>query len=374
MTAVADPTAVAIEPEHELVVAPVEVAPDPAPAPAATRARAAPVRPVRLVTAWLVLTVIGLGLVLANVGPLTEQRDQRDLLADYRTEIESASNQAFGLDGIQVPTEAPSRGTPVGIIDIGAVGLRRVVVEGTAPSETRQGPGHVVGTGGLGQPGNSVVAAHRSLYGGAFGSIGDLDVGDEILVSTTQGQSLYVVAHVGTHPIESGEDQGRDEEAGTTPTTADVVTDETSGDDPTGEDDDAAGNEDTEAPLPDGALTPEQLYGPSADDRLTLVTSASSAPWAADEAQVVVALMEGTPFAPTPQGGRTLEDDGRRGDPPTSAGLMLAAFAYIVAVFGAVWLHRQVAWRSAYLLSAPVLVALTIVLAEQVTSVLPAWA
>jgi hypothetical protein len=53
---------------------------------------------------------------------------------------------------------------------------------------------------------------------------------------------------------------------------------------------------------------------------------------------------------------------------------MLALLAYAVAVVGAVWLHRHVPWRSAYLLSAPLLIALTIVVAEQLAAALPAWA
>jgi sortase A len=373
VTAIADPL-VAAEPETRPVAFVFDDEPVAEPQGAPAPDRAAPLRPARLVVAWLLLTVLGIGLVLANVGPLTEERDQRGLLTQYRREIESASNQAFGLDGIEVPTKAPSRGAPVGIVDIGELELRRVVVEGADPGETRQGPGHVVGTGGLGQPGNSVVVGHRSLYGGAFGSISQLDVGDEIVVSTTQGQSLYEVAHVGTHRIEADTEAASDEvvEEATPATAVPVVVIDDAAED-TDDSTDASADE-AEAALPEGAVTVDELFGPSDDDRLTLVTSASSLPWAAGEADVVVAIMQGTPFAPTPQGGRTLEDDGRRGEPLTAAGLVLASFVYVVAVVGAVWLHRQVPWRSAYLLSAPVLVALTIVLAEQVTAVLPAWA
>jgi sortase A len=322
-------------------------------------------RPGRVILAWLVITVLGVWLVLVSVGPVTAARDQRALLTSYREQIESATNEAFGLAGVEVPIEAPSRGDAVGILDIDALGLSQVVVEGTAPTETRQGPGHVVGTGGPGQPGNSVIVGRRNLFGGPFGSIEDLERGDRILVTTDQGQTVYEVAHVGTHTIVTAGSSSPDEpidDADATPDVTVAVSEERG--------DDAAGEE---ALLPDGPVPAELVYGPTADDRLTLVTSDSPLPWSSDDATVVVARLDGVPFAPTPQGGRTAEDDGRGGDPGSTAALLLALLVYSAAVVGTVWLHRNVPWRSAYLLSAPLLLALTIVLAEQVASVLPAW-
>jgi hypothetical protein len=43
-------------------------------------------------------------------------------------------------------------------------------------------------------------------------------------------------------------------------------------------------------------------------------------------------------------------------------------------VAASIWMHRTLSWRSAYLLSAPLLLALTIVVGEQIAHVLPAWA
>lgn len=325
----------------------------------------APPRAGLLALTWLVITVLGVWLVLVSVGPVTAARDQRALLEDYRTQIEAATNEAYGLDGIQIPIEAPSRGSAVGVLDIGAIGLSQVVVEGSAPAETRQGPGHVVGTGGPGQPGNSVIVGRRSLFAGPFRSIEHLERGDRILVTTDQGQSVYEVDHVGTHTIESAD--GRSSE--------DPVDDADATPDPTLPDaaDDVQDGTAEEALLPDGPVPTELVYGPSDDDRLTLVTSSSALPWSSDEATIVVARMDGVPFAPTPQGGRTADDDGRTGDPGSTAALILALLVYGAGVVGTVWLHRNVPWRSAYLLSAPLLLTLTIVLAEQIAGVLPAW-
>lgn len=321
--------------------------------------------PRRLVVAWLVITAIGVVLVLVNLGPLTAARDQRRLLADYRVEIESASNQAYGLAGVEVPDTAPVPGSPVAILDVDALGLRQVVVEGTDPDETRQGPGHVLGTAGPGQPGNSVIVGRCCLYDGPFAALDRLDEGDRIVVSTTQGQTVYEVAHVGDHRIVEAPATEAGSTAATTTTMAVVEV-------PADGDAESDGDADGEV-LPDGDVTIDQLYGPSADDRLTLVTSAAALPWAAGEATVVVATLDGVPFAPTPQGGRTPGDDGRSGEAGVLAPLLLVALAYLAAVAGAVWLHRNVPWRSAYLLTAPLLLALTVVLAEQIAATMPAW-
>ncbi len=308
-------------------------------------------------TTWLVVALVGVGLVLTVAGPLLEGRAQRALLDDYRSEISSSATEQYGLQGIEVDTTAPDPGTPVAIVDIPALGLRQVVVEGAAPEQTRRGPGHVVGTAAPGQPGNSAVIGRRSLFGAPFGTLSALDAGDEIVVSTTQGQTLYVVRHVGRHEVVAPEPDAVDPQTG--PATNIAAEEEIDAEPGT---------------LPDGAVTVDELYGPSDDDRLTLVTSASSSPFAIDEALVVVAEMESVAFTPTPQGGRSAAGDGRRPAGGFDAGVALALLGFALVVVGSIAAYRRLSWRSAYLLSAPPLVAMTIVLAEQVSRSLPAWA
>jgi sortase A len=317
-----------------------------------------PKQVVLAVGAWVGVTLVGIVIVLTSVGPLIEEREQRALLTSFRQEIRAATNESFGLPGATAPTTATDIGAPVAIIDSSELGLRQVAVEGAMPDQTFKGPGHVSGTAGPGQPGNSVIVGRRSLFGGPFSSIEDLRKGDRILVTTTQGQSVYVVGHVGNHTIT---DPGDESEGTETPAT-NVP---------------AAQAESDEEPadlLPEGSVTVEELYGPSDDDRLTLVTSASTNPTSTDEATVVVATLDGLPFAPTPQGGRTADGDGRSNDPQVLAGLVLALVSYVAVVTATVVCYRRVPWRSAYLLTAPPLVALTLVLAEQVSRLLPAWA
>lgn len=373
MTLLDEPTAPAGTPS------PSRPARPPAPAPDVVRPASDPPAPAggtRLALIWAAITVVSVVLVLVAVGPVSEDRDQRALLTDYRAQIESASNQSFGLAGIEAPTQAPARSEPVAVIDIDEIGVSRVVVEGTDPEQTRQGPGHVVGTGGPGQPGNSVIVGRRGLYGGPFADLDRVETGDTILITTVQGRSLYRVAHVGTHTVvDSATSASADPSPSTTTPTAAAPDPTATGDDPpVGSEGDPPTDPADEPLLPEGTVSTDQLYGPSPDDRLTLVTTASGVAGAGAEAQVVVARMEGTAFAPTPQGGRTPGDDGRSGGSNVIAPLLLALLAYVAAIVGAVWLHRNVPWRSAYLLSVPVVVALAIVLGDTIATMLPAWA
>jgi sortase A len=374
MTIVEEPTEQR-EPESVAATAPSrERASDGAPAVATEEDdERSPLEPVPLVIGWVLITIVGIAVALLAIGPISEERDQRALLSSYRVAIEEASNEAFGLAGIEVPTSAPAAGAPVAIVDIDRIGVSRVVVEGTEPQQTRMGPGHVVGTGGPGQPGNSVIVGRRALFGGTFAELDRLEVDDRILVTTSQGRTLYTVDHVGTHEVVAPDDEAETAPTTTSTTALAPIEPEATDDGDAGTETDAATAETSEPPVPDGPLTVDQLYGPSPDDRLTLVTTASGSPGAADEAVVVVARMEGQPFPPTPQGGRTLGDDGRSGSSGNWSSLILALLAYVVAVIGAIWLNRNVPWRSAYLLTAPVLVALTIVVADELVAALPAW-
>ncbi len=341
--------------------------PPPPPAPPAPAA-ARPLRPVTpraiavAAAAWLVVTVVAVPLVLYGVGPLLEQRDQTALLSDYRVEIRQAAAQTNGLPGVELPTRAPETGSPVAILDIPEMKLEQVVVEGVGPQQTRRGPGHVPGTAGPGQPGNSAIVARRSTFGGPFRPLGSLETGDEILVTTTQGQSIYVVTEVRSDEVADG--------SGTRPQPADTGTATTTA---PPADEAPAETETLDAALPEGALTTDDLYGRTDDDRLTLVTSAATRPWNTARATIVIAEMQDRPFQPTPQSGRTAPQDGRGADANAWAPLALALLAYVVAVAAAVVLYRRARPRSAYLLTAPPLVAAAVLTAEAVARLLPAW-
>lgn len=91
------------------------------------------------------------------------------------------------------PLAAPPEGDPIGIIEIPRIGLQRVFVEGVAKRDLKKGPGHYPTTPLPGQPGNAAIAGHRTTYGAPFNRIDELQVGDEINVTTVQGRFTYRV-------------------------------------------------------------------------------------------------------------------------------------------------------------------------------------
>ncbi|MEQ1786048.1 MAG: class E sortase [Acidimicrobiales bacterium] len=98
------------------------------------------------------------------------------------------------------PTDADGRvlalGAPVAYLEIPAIGLRQVIVEGTTPSNLFTGPGHRRDTPLPGQIGTSMVLGRRAAFGGPFARIDDLDTGDLIRVTTGQGAFDYRVRGV----------------------------------------------------------------------------------------------------------------------------------------------------------------------------------
>ncbi|MFE5570531.1 sortase [Amycolatopsis japonica] len=274
-----------------------------------------------VVFAWLVTTLVALALVVYALGPMLQSSDQRKALTEIRGEIGVALGASQSLFGAAPPAKPVEFGKPVAVMEIPALKVQQVVIEGASSGETASGPGHVPGTAGLGQPGNAVIAARNAGFGGPFGSLGALEKGDEIVVATTQGKSVYRVTDNATRPLDEGAD-----------------------------------------------------YGKTENDRLTLVTSASWWPLASAEATVVTAVLEGRPFRPSPQNGRADAQDGRTGDGDAWAGLVLAFGGFVVAAAGATFLYRR--WRpvSTYVITGPVLLTLAALAALALWRLFPAWA
>jgi sortase A len=262
----------------------------------------------RGITVFLATVVAFLVFALVLSG-LVQAREQIGLQHRFTNEL--GSNLA-PIGGV-IP-----KGAPVAVIQIPAIGLDQVVVEGSRSSQLRMGPGHVVGTSLPGQPGNAVIAGRRTLYRGPFHRLGSLHQGDTIRVTTGQGNATYKVADVGTR---------------------------------------SPG---------DGSFVQDQR-----DNRLTLFTSGS--PWSADGRLVVSATLQGKPYAAT-QLQRTLDADGlgltgeRDAAPNLLVWLELLAGAALLAAFLSSRWSRSRTW----LLCAPVLALLLWFFFESATRLLPA--
>ena len=283
--------------------------------------RANPKWTVLVAAGWLVTTVLCFGIVAYALGPMLANNDQRSALSELQGQMAQAQGAARTLLGAAPVTKPPEFGSPVAVLEIPRLHVQQVVLEGVEPGQTVSGPGHVPGTSGPGQPGNAAVVGRYSGYGAPFARLGELARGDELVVATTQGKSVYVVtdtAHRG--------------------------------------------------------LDPDHDYGRTENDRLTLVTSDSWWPASSSSATVVTAVLDGKPFRPSPQNGRAAAQDGRTGDPDGWARLVLAFGGFGAVAAGSTVLYRR--WRSVstYVLTTPALLALAVLAASAVWQLLPAWA
>ncbi len=150
--------------------------------------------------------VIALLFVLfqVTVPGLGASGSQSDARREFAVRLSTAKNAAAknapvapaggvkDLAATPIPAAVES-GTPMARLMIKKIGLDQVVVEGTAGSSLRKGPGHFASTPLPGQPGNSVIAAHRVGAGAAFAQIDQLTNGDRIEVTTLQGTFVYRV-------------------------------------------------------------------------------------------------------------------------------------------------------------------------------------
>jgi sortase A len=146
-------------------------------------------------TALTVFGAILLGFVLqvTALSQVVQARDQQLLIDTFRYQLANATAPIgpVGPDGRLI-----QQGSPVALVEIPSIHLRQVIVEGTTSDDTRSAPGHRRDTVLPGQPGASVIFGRQTAYGGPFGSIGQITVGDLIDVVTGQGTSVYRVVDV----------------------------------------------------------------------------------------------------------------------------------------------------------------------------------
>jgi sortase A len=243
--------------------------------------------------------------------PLTHTRNQQRLVGSLVGKPLSVYRLVAG--------HVPAEGSPVGIIEIPKLGLRQVVVEGTSAADLMNGPGLMAGSALPGSPGNSVIAARRVTFGAPFSSLDTLRRNDRIRVVDGAGAFVYRVVHSGV--VSSGQ--------------RDVVT-------------------------------------PTADNRLTLVTSNSTV--ISSGRLVVVAKLVGKAVdVPGAAVALPTYDLGLSGDPVAGGLTVLWSLLTLALLAGA----ALIAWRSrrvwlVYLFAAPLVVACGLFACQSLARALPA--
>jgi sortase A len=84
-------------------------------------------------------------------------------------------------------------GDPVARLEIPKIGVDYIVLEGVDLGTLESGPGHFPETPLPGQPGNSAIAGHRATYDAPFNLLNEMVPGDEVVVTTVQGEFRYEV-------------------------------------------------------------------------------------------------------------------------------------------------------------------------------------
>ncbi len=259
--------------------------------------------------------VMGFVVYLFLVSPLLYNRAQGALTSRLQVALSQANAGGVPRD--------PGRGDPIGFIDARRLGLSAVMVEGARQGQLADGPGHVRGTPLPGQLGVSIVAGRRAAFGSPFASLHSAREGDEVVLTTPRGTLNYTVV------------------------TATIVPDR-----------------------PASVLAAARDGADATGSRLALVTSD---PWGvAAERIVVVATLSGPPVpgGSTSDAMATEELDPDR-QPGSLAALTLWSILLVAALLATS--RARGAWRSpaVFLLAAPVVASLAMVLYDSAIAVLP---
>jgi sortase A len=122
---------------------------------------------------------------------LTASREQRRLRDTF--EQLRISAQAGSTGNANAVEWRVSEGEPIGRLEIPAIEVDAIVLEGVGHDVLAKGPGHIPETVLPGHAGNSVISGHRTTYGAPFWNLDRLQPGDEIIVTTVEGMSKYRV-------------------------------------------------------------------------------------------------------------------------------------------------------------------------------------
>jgi sortase A len=154
------------------------------------------------VTVLLLAILLGAGFFayLYSLSRLSESRAQTTLFKNFAGQLAQATAPVGptvqNAAGVTVPVAA---GAPVAVLNIPQIGLRDVVVvNGTTSRDLALGPGHVRASVLPGQAGVSVIYGKMATFGAPFAHLMRLNRGDRFTVTTGQGTATYQVESFGT--------------------------------------------------------------------------------------------------------------------------------------------------------------------------------
>lgn len=273
-----------------------------------------------------VLLVFGLGLLLFicwvfGATGLQHDRAQRDLRVRFDAALQAAPRGATITSTDGEPTVLPAHDwrDPVALLQIPALEIAEVVVEGTRNADLTHGPGHLRASVMPGEVGNAIIMGRRTTYGAPFRHLDDLALDAPIRVSTEAGTFVYAVTGVRVADLES---------------------------------------------LGDLAVTE--------GSRLTLLTSTPD--YAPSGLLVVEAELVGdaVPASRARPVGVDTDESGLTGEPIAVVALVGTLQLLLVSAVAVSWMWKRWSRRSTWLLATPVVAVTTLLTFESLQRLLPA--
>jgi LPXTG-site transpeptidase (sortase) family protein len=151
-----------------------------------TRVRGLGLHPVVAVlsAAAIMVAVVGLFLFEHYATAGHERASQRQLAAQL------ADAEAKPVSPL------PASGAVLGLLNVPRLALSADVIEGATTGHLRQGPAHDSRSPFPGHGGAVIIVGHRQTYGGPFGQLGDLRIGDVISLRTPANMYVYRVSRL----------------------------------------------------------------------------------------------------------------------------------------------------------------------------------
>lgn len=96
-------------------------------------------------------------------------------------------------EAVPADPRAPEPLVELGTIEIPRINVSKSMFEGVTLTTLDHGPGHWPGTAMPGHVGNVVIAGHRVSHDKPFRHIDQLEVGDDVILTTAEGRFVYKV-------------------------------------------------------------------------------------------------------------------------------------------------------------------------------------
>lgn len=130
---------------------------------------------------------------VASAPTSTSPRPSLPSTTEAPTQTTSTTTTTLPQPVAPPPEGATEPLTLIGGIEIPTLGVTKWLYEGITIPTLDHGPGHWPGSAMPGQPGNVVIAGHRTSKDHPFRNIDRLVAGDPIIVTTTAGRFTYRV-------------------------------------------------------------------------------------------------------------------------------------------------------------------------------------